>query len=297
MALIPATIEVTFTSQYTGNHRICWRLATDPPLVYNCTLEVFCAAGNTCVAIIATFVDNETCDNLDFSGYVQPVCVAEGSPLAQTPFANTFIPAPACTHYIRTCLSAGVEAITFLSSGAGYSGNFPVTFVGDGFGATGTAIVIAGLVNNVTIDTPGTGYTAAVADFSAGDGAGASGTVELLPCSAPVQGCDDDTSTVVDFEVGESYGICATGPVSAIIGQSLVPDGGCICEACYTVEVSNPTGLNLNAYYVSCITQILTSQLIGPGASGVQLGGGTCLVIGDTVVVDPGITIDSSVIC
>lgn len=67
-----------------------------------------------------------------------------------------------------------VESVTVTNGGTGYTGTPTVAFTGGGgTGATGTAVVVAGVITGVTITNPGSGYTSAptVAFTGAGDDA------------------------------------------------------------------------------------------------------------------------------
>jgi hypothetical protein len=63
-------------------------------------------------------------------------------------------------------VSGQVAAISILDGGAGYTNVPAVTIVGNGTGATATAIVSEGVVIGITINTPGSGYTTATAQLS-----------------------------------------------------------------------------------------------------------------------------------
>jgi hypothetical protein len=111
MALQNAEITVQFTAQWTGDHRVCYRVVGDP--TYICTIpgspsgdpgiHTYCAAGNTCQYDIPIQVDNETCEQVDYEGYVQAVCEDEASEIGRIPFVISFIPDPACKRYTYTC--------------------------------------------------------------------------------------------------------------------------------------------------------------------------------------------------
>lgn len=89
------TIDVSFTSYYTGNHRVCYRLNGVGP--YDCTTVVAClGGGSTCTATI-TFPYSDmsgVCDPVDIDGYVQAECEPEASVTGRIPFTGSFIPCP-----------------------------------------------------------------------------------------------------------------------------------------------------------------------------------------------------------
>lgn len=99
--LTPGTITVTFTANYAGPHRICWRQCGVGP--YVCTNIVDCAGGgNVCSATISVMVDPESCDPVCFEGYIQATCNPEGSTVGQVPWTANFTPNPVCKGYSIT---------------------------------------------------------------------------------------------------------------------------------------------------------------------------------------------------
>jgi hypothetical protein len=64
----------------------------------------------------------------------------------------------------------GVESISILNPGFGYSSTPIITILGDGTGATAHAIISNGSIKKIVIDNPGTGYTAAIATVTLGGG-------------------------------------------------------------------------------------------------------------------------------
>ena len=100
--LTPATITVTFTANYAGPHRICWRQCGVGP--YVCTNIVDCVGGgNVCAATVSIMVDPESCTPVCFEGYIQATCNPEGSPVDQVFWTSTFTPTPSCTMYDLLC--------------------------------------------------------------------------------------------------------------------------------------------------------------------------------------------------
>jgi len=87
------TINVSFTSYFTGTHRVCYRL--NGTGAYDCSTIVSCLGlGNPCSATI-TFPYTDTsgvCDPVSVDGYVQPTCEPEGSLTSRVPFSGSFVP-------------------------------------------------------------------------------------------------------------------------------------------------------------------------------------------------------------
>ena len=107
MALVPATITVLFTSNYTGNHRVCWKECS--AVVYDCTTIVACLGGGTgCSTTINVIVDDEACVDACFDGYVQAACEAEASVVGRIAWTTSYVPTNACENIEFTC--AGMAA-------------------------------------------------------------------------------------------------------------------------------------------------------------------------------------------
>jgi len=164
MASVPATITVDWTSNYDGPHRVCYRLQGTIP--YNCTgtgTHPYCGGGGaSCSYDIAITVDNETCDNVTYEGYVQPACEEEVSLVGRIPFAVTFVPDPACNKYTATCARVSVASCTMTNNGSGYVGVPSVLFLGSlGTTALGTAVLGDGIITAIDAWTAGTGYNIA----------------------------------------------------------------------------------------------------------------------------------------
>jgi hypothetical protein len=189
MALITAYINVNFTSNFSGTHRVCWRIGSSGP--YNCTTVVACGGNGTpCSASITVTVDNETCDEVLFEGYVQATCRDPLSEEGRIPFSATFTPNPTCKSYAVACTTSTVRSVTVTYAGNGYDPSTPpaITFTGGGgTGAAATAVVGDGGVKTFTITNGGAGYNGgATGNFTAvpavnltGTGAGATFNVTV----------------------------------------------------------------------------------------------------------------------
>lgn len=120
--LTPATITVTFTANYAGPHRICWRVQGDTG-PYVCTNIVTCAGGgNVCQAVVSIMVDPESCDPVTYEGYIQATCNAEGSSVGQVPWVVTFTPNPVCKGYTLTCNSGDCPTLSASDMGLNCNG-------------------------------------------------------------------------------------------------------------------------------------------------------------------------------
>lgn len=177
MSSLAATITVEFVANYAGDHRVCWRLGSTG--VYDCTTEVTCAGGGaTCSATIAVTVDDETCPDVTFEGYVQALCEDIGSLSGRVPFQVLYSPDQPCTSYFVRCNAVGVESLTVLNAGSGYVTSPAVTFTGgNGSAADATAVVGDGGIKTWVITNGGTGYNAGgSATFTLTDAVNISGT-------------------------------------------------------------------------------------------------------------------------
>jgi len=162
MASTPASIDVSFNANYTGSHRVCWRIGSSGP--YDCSTTVVCAGGgNPCSTSVGITVDDETCNDVTFEGYVQATCEDIGSLNGRVPFSITFTPNPTCKPYRITCSSVSVGGGTVTVPGSGYTpppaAAPTVTLTGGGgSGATATALVGKGGIKTTTVTNGGTGY-------------------------------------------------------------------------------------------------------------------------------------------
>jgi hypothetical protein len=187
MPAIPATIAVNFTSIYAGPHRVCYREVGAPS--YTCTVpggpgpgfHPICSGGGTpCSYDIPITVDNETCDQVDYEGYVQAACEDEASLNGRIPFNISFIPDPACKRYEVTCNDSPVGAIAITAPGGGYTiGTYPAPLVGGGGAGATAEAVVTGVQDVISFvrDSAGTGYNDGVygntaMDNLVGSGAG-----------------------------------------------------------------------------------------------------------------------------
>lgn len=121
MAIVTATITVDFTSNYTGLHRVCWRVqgSGDP---YDCNTTVNCAGGATlCQAIFTADVNTTSCDGtITFEGYVQSGCEDVLSTEGRVPFTVDFVPTVVCPKYTMLCAYGEIQSVDSLTGGHSY---------------------------------------------------------------------------------------------------------------------------------------------------------------------------------
>ena len=65
---------------------------------------------------------------------------------------------------------SGVESITVANPGVNYTSTPTVTIIGDGAGATASAVIVNGKISSITVLTPGIGYTTAAVQITGGGG-------------------------------------------------------------------------------------------------------------------------------
>lgn len=253
MAAVPVTLTINFVSNYAGTHRVCW--STDG-ISYSCITPVSCLGfGSACSATINTTVDNETCDDVTFTVYVQPTCEAEDSLDKRTYSSYTFTPSPACKKYTLDCANVPVESITVDNIGSGYTAATVLISGGGGAGATATANIVSGEITSITLDTPGSGYTSVPAVNITGDGNDAAATAVLDQCGSISFDTCIGTYTVPSdtLELGDSIEVCsptAGGPV--ITSQyTKTLNGNCLCDCEYITVTITDVG-SINYYANTC---------------------------------------------
>lgn len=184
MTPVPANLKINFTALYNGAHRVCYRIGDSGS--YSC-ITTTCTIG-ACIGTIPIFVDNETCDEISYEGYVQAECQDIDSEIDRVPWALTFTPSPGCKSYTVTCVNTTVASATITNAGTEYNPAIPPDVLitgGGGSGAVATATVGDGKLNIGAVDsfTPGSGYingTYNSVDVTGGSGTGAVATVVVL---------------------------------------------------------------------------------------------------------------------
>ena len=241
MATVIATINVNFTSNYVGCHRLFWRKT--PSGAYTGPVEATppcTGGGNPCTITFYDVVDTESCSPIEYNGYVQACCETIDSANGRIPWTVTFTPSATCLPVEITCSAVEVDSIEVLTGGSGYNPLSPplVTLVGGGFSvlATATAVVGEGTVTAMLINNPGSGPGIAPASYPgvAGSnivGTGTSITVNVtslnsLPGPYPNAGFTYvNTVTFVtssnDWTVGDTFEL-ASGSIGGITGPVVI---------------------------------------------------------------------------
>ena len=68
---------------------------------------------------------------------------------------------------------SGISSIEVVNPGVGFTSNPTVTITGDGIGATATATIVNGAIENITVTNRGINYSRAIATITGGGGYGA----------------------------------------------------------------------------------------------------------------------------
>lgn len=107
----------------------------------------------------------------------------------------------------------GVDSVSMLTPGTGYSDSPTVSITGDGEGATATATVVNGQVRSITINDRGANYTVATVTVNDSTGTGATAKVNLLGRNGTIQTyylqengqkvIVNDKAGTIDYDTGE----------------------------------------------------------------------------------------------
>jgi hypothetical protein len=109
-----STLSITYTPQYLGDHRICYRLQDlITPDAYCCLIDTTPSIIGTPKVFVITIsdppcasvpgIDPESCVNQIYEGYVQPVCEDEQSLTGRTTWSVSFAPDPSCVSQLICC--------------------------------------------------------------------------------------------------------------------------------------------------------------------------------------------------
>ena len=282
MAATPATLQIDFTSNYTGGHRVCWTITGGPP--YDCTTIVNCLGGATaCQALIPIMVDSEQCGGpITFEGYIQAVCEDIASTVGRLPFNVDFTPDPTCDRYTITCVLAGVDTINVTNPGSTYNAGAPVVTITETgapptIPATATANLGTGFLIGAAITAAGTGYTLnekiCISDGAGGAGAdleitaiGGSGEIQAVVLNLPGDlyespVADAENGTCGSLSTGTGAIIALTTDFQTVVSITVTAPGS-EYDAVPDVTVAAPPGGGITA---TAVANMLDCAAFNPG--------------------------------
>lgn len=294
MAAVDASLTVTFTNVYIGQHRICWTIS--PSTTFDCSTVVFCGTAGVNNVDIPITVDNESCDPVTYIGYVQPSCQALGSELGRVPFTVTFTPSPTCVSYRVTCETVALASAPFSNSGRGYGPNNPPTITFSGGHATATITIGSTITisNAGSLYTPGT-YTNVPFQTLTGTGSGGK-------CTVVVGGGGTVTSVTttvdgIDYLNGNTFGINAAdvggtgsgflGTFSATYGRAInitLDTNLPLNTSLPTVTIDPPTGAAGTQIVVDPVLALCPNQTLGVACDGITTNTVENMAVGDSAI-------------
>jgi len=235
-------------------------------------------------------VDNETCEQIDYEGYVQAACEDEASLIGRIAFTASFIPAPACKRYEVTCENSPVLDTTINDGGSGYSdGVYPAlpAIGGGGTSATFDVTVAGGIITIAAVNTVGSGYTSApTIDLS---------SIPFIPgtvadISVNLRGCGqlrryDCSGAFVSLpvgalQIGETIMECFPGAAPEVPSDFSISEqtGNCLCN-CIEQDIQNTfDGGTIDYAYVDC-----NGANVGGTLTNIDSTGPVCMVDGSLI--------------
>lgn len=184
-------------------------------------------------------------------GYIWKYLYTISAPQAQTYLTNDFLPVFRDPNVADNTVQGEIWRCAIETQGAGYSSAPSVSIVGDGTGATATAVVMGGVLTDIVMTNVGSGYTYAVATLSGGS---PSTPAKIRPVVSPsAYGRAIESVNVVNG--GTSY---PNGAITlAVIGDG--EDASVTGTATGGVIQSNPTVNNGGFNYTEARVQPLVS--------------------------------------
>lgn len=268
MALVNATVSVDFDANYSGDHRVCWRVQGSGS-AYDCTTIVNCVGGgSTCNAVFTVQVNTTSCDgDVIIEGYIQAACEDILSTGGRLPFVtNAFTPTPTCLRYEITCERGPIESVTIVAVGTGYTVGDPITVTRDpGDTSINDATLEVGSVGgsgeitSVNIVLPGeyqipptltpTGGTDAVLEAVLRD---------CLDYNNFGNDCAANPVTVTGLAVGSTFAACSDAVPGNAPDEYIVTQTGCCVaedsdsDVCFEYQIENQTGAPVDITYTAC---------------------------------------------
>jgi hypothetical protein len=281
-----AILSVTYTPNYGGSHRICFRTSQVPYCCYQDNTPTEVGVEKTTDIDLDEYADclvdipfEIGCTDTIVNGYVQPSCTDGASLVNRVAFSVEY-DSTACTSFSIECEESGIAVITVTDSGSGYAvGEIPnvtiTDLAGNGIGAVATANMRCpplGFcdVQSITVDVEGQYYyylnlINVVIDAPIGGGTTATADVtELNDCGVfTVPNCDG-TEDLREYSLlgGPAYAVnlCSGGGGFAGTEYTLIqnPVGVSCCDCIqYNVVVRNPVDI----YFTDCNQNIILASV------------------------------------
>ncbi len=277
MAPTAGSITVNWTSNYAGQHRVCWRIGSSGP--YDCSTLVNCTGGGSpCSVVIPVTVDNETCSTLTFEGYVQSGCEDVTSTNGRIPFSTTFVPSPTCLPITVTCSNVSLAGFEITNPGSGYVVAPGVTITGGGgSAAAGTAVVGTGGITGLIITNPGSGGPVGPVTYSGVASVAIStsgtGTFDVDVTGGVISGVTVVTST--GFVAGDTFTFnsASIGSTTGTVITVTTEDTGTITQ----ITLTNPGSGYTSQPSVTLSAGTATAEAILAPCAGAWLSGNNCL--------------------
>lgn len=272
-------LRIIFTNTWIGLHRICWRIYTgDPTAAYDCSTTVNCTSIQEWTEdITIPELDNETCDDIVFEGYVQAMCIDEDSLTGRIPFTSTFEPEPVdCVSYLIRCNTVDISDIDITNVGSKYTPGSPVTITISGGGGTGAdleGVVGNGGIKTWTITSGGTDYNGgATAVFSNVDATTITGTGTGAVFNVTVTAGVITALELVSRENGSGYAVSDTFRfLAADLGGNTGTEATITVDSLNTGEIQDITVNDAGSGFTSIPTAVFDSSPSGITATGIVL--------------------------
>jgi len=155
-----------------------------------------------------------------------------------------------------------IESISIINPGFGYTSTPTVSIVGDGTGATATALVINGQITNITVTNAGSNYTQAIVQISGGGGSSASASAVLAGNNGilrtyyytnGVKTILNPTAGTVDYDNGivilTAFNPSDVNNTLGVLSIQAVPTSTIISSSrdkIITLDTSDPNATNVN---------------------------------------------------
>jgi hypothetical protein len=154
----------------------------------------------------------------------------------------------------------GVEAITVITPGSGYTSTPTIEIVGDGRGAKASAVIVNGKLNSILVTNPGVGYTTSAIRIIGGGGTGATADSVLenrygkirIAYFKPDEVTSRSTKVILNYEKNEGF----TGTIDYVLGKVTINDFA-------PLTVDNDFGeLTINVRPKSTVLQSIKNKML-----------------------------------